>query len=564
MRIARIQSALFSYLVLVGILFSLYHLPTIWLGEDAYFNAFDTLDCYVVWYKMVLAAAPLAPSDTIIPQIMGGLPKYTLVDPCSLYYALNYLLPTFTAFVSHQIFISLVGLWGMYRLARRNLSADAPTASLLALSYGLHPYLVVWSLSIAGLPLLLSAFLSIRNRRDTWADWLVFFVYPFASNLQSSGVFVMLAMAAILTLDIVKKKEVVRAATPLLILGILYLVTKQDLIGQFIAGNSFVSHRAQMLRVGHDLFYSIKIAGRYFLLGSPDVNRSLHLFTLLPIVILTVATHYRRIRSSQPLILQLAVAVVLICGVIGFLDFRWVAQLRNSVPILKMYSMERIHILLPLLWHILAALCLNLIQPILRRRVVISAIAVQWLVALAFQPTYYKLFFQPWYTISGYENIYTYRNYYAQSLFDQLKSEIPSPLSSQRVACVGFPPAIAQYNGLYTVDGYASNYPLAYKKRFRKVIARELSKNTDLAFFFDHWGNQCYMFYDQGTGTYNSYLTRHSPLPAVEPSFDLNALAELDCTYVLSSFPLSGKSGLSLIGHYQSELWDFYLYKILI
>lgn len=58
---------------------------------------------------------------------------------------------------------------------------------------------------------------------------------------------------------------------------------------------------------------------------------------------------------------------------------------------------------------------------------------------------------------------------------------------------IGIDPLIAAYNGFYVLDSYQVLYPLNYKTQFRKIIQKELDKDTNLKNYFDGWGNCCYM-----------------------------------------------------------------------
>ena len=91
----------------------------------------------------------------------------------------------------------------------------------------------------------------------------------------------------------------------------------------------------------------------------------------------------------------------------------------------------------------------------------------------------------------------TVERYFAQKQFSEIKAFIDKPLNSFRVASIGLNPSISLFNGFYTADGYFVNYPLAYKKKFRKVIEKELNKSQDLKSYYDKWGNRVYLFSSQ-------------------------------------------------------------------
>ncbi|GAA3312748.1 hypothetical protein GCM10020331_001250 [Ectobacillus funiculus] len=88
----------------------------------------------------------------------------------------------------------------------------------------------------------------------------------------------------------------------------------------------------------------------------------------------------------------------------------------------------------------------------------------------------------------------SFRQFYSEHLFQEIKNYIGKPQQSYRVASIGLHPAIAQYNGFYTVDTYTNFYPLSYKYQFRAIIAKELDKSPVLKDYYDHWGNRVYVF----------------------------------------------------------------------
>ena len=88
----------------------------------------------------------------------------------------------------------------------------------------------------------------------------------------------------------------------------------------------------------------------------------------------------------------------------------------------------------------------------------------------------------------------SFKQFYATDQFNEIDQYIGAPKSSYRVASIGLHPAIAQYNGFYTLDTYNNFYPLEYKHQFRKIIAAELDKNAHLRQYFDDMGWQMLYF----------------------------------------------------------------------
>lgn len=557
--------------LLAGGVLLLYFAPWFVLGQHAWFNSFDNLDSFVSWYRVVVRSGyAFAPSETLVPEIMG-VPKHALVNVFSLFYGLNLLLPTFQAVVAHYLIIHLTAFGGMLALLRRHVpEVPVPAVLVAALSFGLLPYYQDWNLSIAAQPLLLSAILALRNRRGRWFDWLVVAGYPFVSNLQSVGIFVLAVLGGVLVHDFFRNR---RSILPLLlstvVLGLGYLVTKIDMIEGLVLGRgSYVSHRIEMLRVPKDFFETLKLGTRYFLLGDFDASISLHTYVLLPTVLIGLwqsrlrgeGVWFRRLRG-------LVLAAAVISAYIALLSFEPVAALRNRVAFLRMFTAERFHAFLPLIWHLAFAGALTVCWSALRRRGVALVGALQLAILFLHNPTYHQTL-APGLPYLPYHHFYRYGAYYSEDLFGKIARAIGQPQSRYKVASVGFAPAIAQYNGFRTIDGYCTNYPLTYKQAFRRIVARELALgDPGDRFMFNDWGNQCYLVDDQQRG-WDVYLTRDRDSTRRQTErleIDRTAFRGLGGRYVFSALRIQRPEadGLRFRGRFANETWEIFVYEVL-
>ena len=91
---------------------------------------------------------------------------------------------------------------------------------------------------------------------------------------------------------------------------------------------------------------------------------------------------------------------------------------------------------------------------------------------------------------NNYRNIYTFENYYLYEDYKKIKEIV----KNQRVVSIGIDPMIAIFNDVGTIDGYHNIYPLSYKKKFRKLIEKELDQNSIQTKYFDNWGSRLYAF----------------------------------------------------------------------
>ena len=172
---------------------------------------------------------------------------------------------------------------------------------------------------------------------------------------------------------------------------------------------------------------------------------------------------------------------------------------------------------------------------------------------------------------SNKEQYPSFKAFFAEKEFADISRFIGKPKNQYRVVSVGLYPSVAQYNGFYTLDSYQNNYPLEYKREFRKIILGELDKNEKLKEYFDDWGNRCYVFSDElykkgfiGKKILENY--KDPNIKIINLKIDVIQLKKMGGEYIFSAVPIDNAEELHL--EYQKTftdkdaLWDIYLYKI--
>ena len=149
------------------------------------------------------------------------------------------------------------------------------------------------------------------------------------------------------------------------------------------------------------------------------------------------------------------------------------------------------------------------------------------------------------------ENTLSYGEFYSEDLFREACQQID--YDGEWAAAYGFHPAVLEYNGISTVDGYLGFYPQSYKEEFRRVIAPALSANEGARLYYDEWGARCYLYSaDQPTIV---EAVRNYPHPEGEIAMDPEALQELGCRYLFSRIRITNatEKGLTLLCTCSSE-----------
>jgi len=159
-----------------------------------------------------------------------------------------------------------------------------------------------------------------------------------------------------------------------------------------------------------------------------------------------------------------------------------------------------------------------------------------------------------------------YNKFYAERQLSDVKNFIGKDTRSYKVISLGIHPAISQYSGFYTVDGYSTNYPLSYKYEFRKIIAKELDKSPSTIIEYDNWGSWCYAFF--GEQGFMQILNNTNRFPVIEHlDFDYDALKLMGGEYIISAAEInivnnSRLEFLKAFDNYEDSFWNIYLYRV--
>jgi len=537
------------------VLIFLYLSPYYILGEDTRVRIHDNLDSNVVWYKLMADTHTLFGGlHSVIPNMMNGVPRNSLGSEFDIGLILYVLFKPFMAYTLNQTFMRFAAFFGMYLLLKRHLFKKGEEALVVgtALCYAFLPFWPSGGLSIAGLPLALYAFLNFRANQQTKWDWLIICFIPFYSSFILSFCFFIGCMGIWWLVEALKKRKWhIPWLSALIIMTTLYLAINYRVIYEMFIQDQFLSHREEFSRGTLNTLEMIGRAVIYFVIGQTHVIR-LTEFIVLPTILIALYLGY--IYKKK---VDLLWWIFGLCGLFSFLIAAYYWQgtwtLEKSFPIIRSFNFGRIHFLEPVLWYIGFALALFIIKTTCRNGRLVSTLLLISQIVLLFS------FNEQWkYT---YYHFPTYREFYSPALFQEIKKYIGQPPSTYRVISIGIHPAIAAYNGFYTLDGYVPSYPLKYKHEFRRIISPELKKNDRLRHYFDDWGSRCYIFVDE-LGQH--YMYRHKTIRHLQ--LNIKALQEMGGKYVLSAVRIANAKENHLVMQKKftrpSSPWTIYLYKI--
>ena len=234
------------------------------------------------------------------------------------------------------------------------------------------------------------------------------------------------------------------------------------------------------------------------------------------------------------------------------------------------FQFNRTYFFNPFLWYVLLFLLLKRLYDTQKNRWIwiANAIAVVATLIVMFVPQTYNDFYS-----TCYYNAYgiikqtpakdlNYREFFSEDLFEEIKEDIG--YEGEWSAAYGMHPAVLQFNGISTLDGYLGFYELQYKEAFRKVIAPALKTNDWARSYYDDWGARAYLYSASGENTYVPY--RDLGLTDESLAIDPQAFFALNGRYIFSRIKISNQEelGLELKGTYSNDTSPYviYLYEV--
>jgi hypothetical protein len=554
-------------LLVASILVAVSLLPYFLLREEGRYMVWDNLDSVHVLSKTLLESGTLfAPNNESVPQMMNGLPRSSFP---SEFYATTWLyalLGPLPSYIAERCIISFIALFGMFLLLNTYVIPSRENTNIaagVAICFAVLPFWPYGGLSLAGIPLVTYAYLSIRSGKQKWFDWIFLLTFPLYSSLVLSGVFLVCVLLLILLRDSVRRKNIPwNQIAAISVLSGSFIVSHYRLFITFFADSNYVSHRVEFQPVDgfYDWYKTISQAISLFIHGQPHAH-SLHLFIILPTVCAAVAIAYFRKLPQRMLLIGLAclTAISVLYGLSDARAFQSVDRLvRTIVPI----EYSRFYFFAPIIWYCLFAVSLVYIKQACRGCALIPAVVL--IAQLGVVYSQHELVQGELAWRKGSRHAPKYSEFYAVEQFQELRQFIGKPVESYKVGVVGMHPAIALYNGLYTIDGYASDYPLEYKQRFRRAIAGELAKNEYRSRYFDRWGSRAYLFTGADTEMMSTKWSAISKQGIDDISFDWKGLNELGAKYIISALPLKASEPDQLrllkVFTHNNSAWDLYLY----
>lgn len=543
------------------------------LGEDIYIQTLDNLDSNIPWFAMLRQNHLFASHGGTVP-FLGGISRDYLPSEWNFYSLLYWLLPAFPAYILGNLLKIVLSVAGWAALGPCLFGPDAPRCRhLLVLGgfvYANLPTFPTAAFVFAGMPLLLALVWRLWRRPRPWV-WAGLALWPALSDFSTSGIFVcgylLLFFAAV---SVGQRRPCWRLLAALGVVCAGFLVYEHRLFGVMLFSQE-ETLRSTMTGAALGLRGGLNAAWRIFWQGENSGG------TLQAVLVMPVCAFYwagstaLRLwqgqagslwRDSFHRLWYAAMANALAAGLSQTAVFR--ACVEVLLPPLEGFNFTRFAwfngLLLYLAFFVVLARLLHRgLAPVAYALAAASFAVILLTDGETYNDIRRNLTLLPDRLRGQAVEELTWREFYSRDLFARAKEAVD--YRGEWSVAFGMHPGILEYNGIATLDGYLSYYPLAYKQQFRALIAPQLAVDEGHRRYFDDWGGRAYLFSD--TVSYSAQRTvllREAPL-----RIDPEVFRRMGGCYVFSRVRLSnaGDLGLDFCGSFGSSdsPYTLYLYR---
>ena len=535
-----------------------YYIPFLIMGQDMFVYDHDFLDSHHAYLKVLADRGELFSFGTF--PAMEGVSTCGFDSFYPLRLLIYYVFKPFTAMIIGDLVARIVAYSGMFLLLCKLSQNDNRRVILAFLMSILFGYLYFhdgyFELGSAGMPLLAYCYMNLFDGQRKVLSYIYIVFFASFSSIFHAAFFCCIILSLFLVYDYYKHRIIrINFTLGILVLGISSLLFSYSTIISFLYGEA--SHRVEFI-LGLNLKDAIQEACNMLFLTQEHTG-------ILPTKIILLVTIVTILIRKTILERRIYIVSIFILSILlFFVVYQYAKYLLPNFHLIQMFQADRFYFMLPTAFIVLFYFVgCELLEYKHGLGIMLLACLLQFCQVVLHNPEFHQLTES---LIKGKNKYPTYRQFYDQELFNNIKNEI-TELNTTKCCAVGFYPSILSYNGLYTVDGYFVSYPLKYKHKFRNIIAGELEKNKILKKYYDNWGSRCYVFSSELDEKGNRYLSSKYDNSAIE-YLDLNteALKSLGCEYIISSVDIKnyGELKLSFIKKYTTNqsFWAIRVYRL--
>ncbi|MCQ2080812.1 MAG: DUF6044 family protein [Lachnospiraceae bacterium] len=567
-----------SSLIIIACFFVFVALLFFIRGEKSVIAVHDNLDLFTPQYQMMKDTGTFFSHDAKVPFIDESS-RNDLPSEFNLYTILYFIFPSYYAYVIGYLLKVLIAILGAYFLAKdilRERFEDYEGLVLLAgLGYGILNLFPNFGIPFSSIPILVLIIRKItyKTGRNWW--FLLLLVYPMISYFSYFGFFILGYLFIYFIYRWIKtKKFPLRLLIAIILLGLSYIGCEYRLFNTMLFSN-YVTIRSSMVIASLGFSEIISEIISSFAHGDMHSDAAQIYFVMpvcLAFLVFDFITFLKRKEVKKffkdPFFLVM-LFIFLNSVIYGIYNSKMVRDIFEFVlPPLAGFQFNRTIFFNPFLWYVALFIVAKRLYDLLPKFkfiptvLLLISIAVTLLSNVRYNDIYHTSYDIAKEVLSDTRsNDLSYEEFFSKKLFDKVKDEID--YNGEWVGCYGFYPAILEYNGFRTIDGYLGYYSQGYKEEFRRIIAPALDKQPASAQYFDNWGARCYLYSGQYPSITNAY--RNYEFTEDELLIDTDAFKGVGGRYIISRLKLVNAEdmGFDEVGVFEDEssTYKVYVYR---
>lgn len=539
-------------------------------GQDIYIRTHDNLDSNIPWFTM-LRDNGLFPSHGGEVPFLGGISRDYLPSELNFYSLLYWLLPAFPAYILGNVLKIALSIAGWLALGPCLFGADAPRCRhLLVLGgfvYANLPTFPTAAFVFAGMPLLLALVWQLWRQPRPWV-WVGLALWPAFSDFSTSGIFACgYLLLGFLAASLRCRRPCWRFLAALGVLCAGFMAYEHRLFGVMLFSQE-ETLRSAMTSTALTVPESLAAIWRIFWLGE-ECGGTMQTWVVMPVCtvywLASNAAHLRARRwrklwdDTFNLLWYGALFNAVLAGASKSAAFT--ALVRVLVPPLQGFNFTRIAwfncLFLYLAFFVVLGRLLRRGFAPLAYGLAAAAFAVFLLVdGENYNDIRRNLTYLPDRLQGRPVEELSWKEFYSEDLFALVKQSIG--YDGEWSIAYGMHPGVLEQNGIATLDGYLSYYPLSYKEQFRALIAPALAVDEAHRIYFDTWGGRAYIFSPEVSySAQRTVLVEQAPL-GIDPA----VFRDMGGVYVFSRVGVSNAAelGLESCGVFTGEGSPYTLY----
>lgn len=502
--------------ILIALLLLQIAVMTFW-GEHSFVAIHDNLDLFVAHNTLIKNQNIFFEKDAGA-LMLGGVDRNLLGSEFQLYNLLYYFLTPFQAYTLSYFIKIILGFTGFVLLGKE-IYGDVYKEKkellwLTAAAFSLIPVFPAYGIAFVSIPFLVLILRKVYSRAG-WGWWLALFFYPVLSYFSYFGFFILGYMSLYAVILLLKERKLpLKHVLSVIVLSCGYVCIEYRLFMEMLFSD-VVTIRESMASLSLSLPEVIKEV--FYVMLNPGFHaESSHKYFIFPFTFAVFLwNNFRLIKGNEVKKIftdhiNLTYGFIFLnCIIYGLYDFETFRNLfEELLPVLKGFQFNRTIFLNPFLWYFLFFVCLNRLSLIVKKPVV-SGVALAGLFVCMLVPQVYNDFYSNCYH-HAYELLkgqpssqLSFKEFYSAEVFEEIKEEID--YRGEWAVAYGMHPAILQYNGIATLDGYLGIYSQEYKEKFGELIAPALKASEEFNKTFRDSGIRAYIYSGGGENTYEPF-----------------------------------------------------------